>query len=296
MAWIAGGKLAGAVSEAGGLGIIGTGDGDKAWLEEQIKIVREQTQKPFGVNLMLTSPHVEEIIDVLISLQVPVVTTGGGNPGRYLERLKNAGIKVLPVVASQALARRLSRLGADAIIAEGNESGGHVGEMTTMCLVPMLVDAVDVPVVAAGGIADGRGLIAALALGAEGVQMGTRFICAQECNVHPLYQEKVIKSRDRDTVVCGLSTSHPVRVIHNRFTREYLQLEASGNNRELLEQMGKGRYPRASLHGEVNEGSVLAGQICGLVKQVEPAADIVNDIIMGALEVRQKLEDIPCRV
>jgi len=296
MAWIAGGKLAGAVSEAGGLGVIGTGDGDRAWLNKQIKIAREQTKKPFAVNLMLTSPHVEEVIEEIISSKVPVVTTGGGNPGRYMERLKNAGIKVLPVVASQALARRLSRLGADAIIAEGNESGGHVGEMNTMCLVPMIVDAVDVPVIAAGGIADGRGLIAALALGAEGAQLGTRFICAEECEVHPKYQEKVIKARDRDTVVCGLSTSHPVRAIHNRFTREYLQLEASGNKRELLEEMGKGRYPRASLHGDVDEGSVLAGQICGLVKRVEPAVAIVNDIISGAIEVKKKLEDIPCHV
>ncbi len=293
MAWIAGGRLAAAVSEAGGLGVIGTGDGDRAWLEREIELARRRTQKPFAVNLMLASPHVEEIVDLVIKAQIPVVTTGGGNPGRYMESLKNAGIKVLPVVASLALARRLSRLGADAIIAEGSESGGHVGEMSTMCLVPMVVDAVDGPVVAAGGIADGRGVMAALALGAEGVQLGTRFVCAQECDVHPLYQEKIIKARDRDTVV---STLHPVRAIHNRFTREYLKLETAGGNRELLEEMGRGRYPRAALQGEVNEGTILAGQICGLVNQVQPAADIVNEIIKDAIAVRQRMEGISCRL
>jgi enoyl-[acyl-carrier protein] reductase II len=296
MAWIAGGRLAAAVSEAGGLGVIGTGDGDRAWLEREIELARRRTQKPFAVNLMLASPHVEEIVDLVIKAQIPVVTTGGGNPGRYMESLKNAGIKVLPVVASLALARRLSRLGADAIIAEGSESGGHVGEMSTMCLVPMVVDAVDGPVVAAGGIADGRGVMAALALGAEGVQLGTRFVCAQECDVHPLYQEKIIKARDRDTVVCGQSTLHPVRAIHNRFTREYLKLETAGGNRELLEEMGRGRYPRAALQGEVNEGTILAGQICGLVNQVQPAADIVNEIIKDAIAVRQRMEGISCRL
>ncbi len=296
MAWIAGGRLAAAVSEAGGLGVIGTGDGDRAWLEKEIDLVHQYTQKTFAVNLMLVSPHVEEIVDLVIKAEVPVVTTGGGNPGRYLERLKNAGIKVLPVVASQALARRLSRLGADAIIAEGSESGGHIGEMTTMALVPMLADVIEVPVVAAGGIADGRGLMAALALGAQGVQMGTRFICAQECNVHSRYQEKVIKAGDRDTVVCGLSTNHPVRAIHNRFTREYLQQEFSGCNREELEKLGKGRYSRAAFDGDIDEGSVLAGQICGLVKQVEPAAAIVNELITDALRVKQQMEDIKCHV
>jgi enoyl-[acyl-carrier protein] reductase II len=294
MAWIAGGRLAAAVSEAGGLGVIGTGDGDRVWLEKEIDLVHQHTQKPFAVNLMLVSPHVEEIVDLVIKAEVPVVTTGGGNPGRYMDRLKDAGITVLPVVASQALGRRLSRLGADAIIAEGGESGGHVGEMTTMALVPMLVDAIEVPVVAAGGIADGRGLMAALALGAQGVQIGTRFICAQECNVHPLYQERIIKAGDRDTVVCGLSTNHPVRAIHNRFTREYLKHEFSGCNREELEKLGKGRYSRAAFDGDINEGSVLAGQICGLVKQVEPAAAIVNELIADALRVKQQLEDIEC--
>lgn len=296
MAWIAGGRLAAAVSEAGGLGVIGTGDGDRNWLGKEIEFVRQHTSRPFAVNLMLTSPHVDDIVDFVIEAEVPIVTTGGGNPGRYLDRLKSAGIKVLPVVASQTLARRLSRLGADAIIAEGSESGGHVGEMSTMCLVPMVVDAVDVPVVAAGGIADGRGLMAALALGADGVQLGTRFVCARECDVHYLYQEKIVKARDRDTVVCGQSTSHPVRAVHNRFTRQYRQLEAAGGNRELLEKMGKGRYPRAAFQGDVDEGTVLAGQVCGLVKKVQPAADIADEIIRDAVEARRRMEGISCQL
>lgn len=296
MAWIAGGKLAAAVSEAGALGVIGTGNGSADWLKQEIDSACSGTDKPFGVNLMLASPFIEEIIDLVIASKVPVVTTGGGNPGRYMDKLKDAGIKVMPVVASQTLARRLTRLGADAIIAEGSESGGHVGEMTTMCLVPMLVDAVDVPVVAAGGIADGRGFMAALALGAAGIQMGTRFICARECNAHPLYQEKIIKAGDRDTLICGLTTNHPVRAIHNRFTRQYLQAEASGASREELDKLANGRYPRAAMQGEVNEGTLLAGQVCGLVKKVEPAAAIVEDMVRDVLQVKQRLEGLSCHV
>lgn len=289
MAWIAGGRLAGAVSEAGGLGIIGTGDADREWLTRQINIVRETTSNPFGVNLMLTSPHVEEVIEVIIDKQVPVVTTGGGNPGRYLQRLKDAGIIVIPVVSSVALAKRLSRLGADAIIAEGTESGGHVGEMTTMCLIPMVVDAVTVPVIAAGGIADGRGIIAAMALGAAGVQMGTRFICATECDVHPLYQQKIVKSKDRDTVVCGISTGHPVRAIHNSFTRLYTTAEKKQTPMEQLMELGRGRYSAASVKGDLDNGSILSGQICGLVHCIEPAAKIIEDIMKEASLVRQQL-------
>ncbi|MGI5912514.1 MAG: nitronate monooxygenase [Syntrophomonadaceae bacterium] len=294
MAWIAGGKLAAAVSEAGGLGIIGTGDADRAWLQKQINIIRQNTSKPFGVNLMLTSPNTDDIVEEVINSKVPVVTTGGGNPGRYIEKLKDAGIKVLPVVASQALALRLTRLGADAVIAEGEESGGHIGQIATMCLVPMLVDVLDVPVIAAGGIADGRGLVAALALGAVGVQVGTRFICSPECDVHPLYQQKVLKARDRDTVVCGLSVSSPVRAIRNHFTREYQQAEAEGASKEVLNQMGKGRYRRAAQDGDIDEGTLLAGQISAMVKQIEPAGDIVRDIIKGAIEVKKRVEGIQC--
>lgn len=291
MAWIAGAKLAAAVSDAGALGVIGTGSADSKWLKDQIDQVRQLTDKPFAVNLMLRSPHIDDIITLIIEEKVPIVTTGGGNPGRYIELLKKAGVKVIPVVASLALAKRLSRLGADALVIEGMESGGHVGEMTTMCLVPMIADDVDIPLIAAGGIADGRGFIAALALGAEGVQLGTRFICAKECDVHPSYQQKILKSKDRSTVVCGSSTNHPVRAIHNRFTREYLQYEYTGKNKEELGELGKGRYPAAAVNGDIEEGSILAGQICGLVKEVQSAKEIVIDIINDAYKVKQRLEE-----
>lgn len=294
MARIAGGRLASAVSRAGGLGVIGAAGADVYWIKQEIDVVRKSTARPFGVNLMLAYPDIERVVDLIIEERVPVVTTGGGNPGRYMERLKEAGVKVIPVVASVALAKRLSRLGADAVIAEGMESGGHVGEMSTMCLVPMVADAVNIPVIAAGGIADGRGFMAALALGAQGVQVGTRFICAQECDVHPAYQERVIKAHDRDTEVCGTTTGHPVRAIHNKFTRYYLQCERQGMSKEELEKLGTGRYPAASRNGDVEQGSVLAGQICGLVREVQPAAEIIADILHGAWQVKQRVGGIIC--
>jgi len=295
MAWIAGGELAAAVSQAGGMGVIGTGNADSSWLKEQIDMARSMTAKNFAVNLMLASPHIDEVVDLVIKEKVSVVTTGGGNPGIYMERLKKAGIKVIPVVASVALARRLTRQGADALIVEGMESGGHVGDMTTMCVVPMVVDTVDIPVIAAGGIADGRGFMAAMALGAEGVQVGTRFVCARECSVHPAYQDKVIKARDRATVVCGNTTGHPVRAIHNKFTRQYLQNEAEGCSIEELEELGRGKYPSAAVEGNVDYGSVLAGQISGLVSEIQGAGEIVRDIINDAVVVKQRLEGIICR-
>jgi enoyl-[acyl-carrier protein] reductase II len=282
MAWIAGGKLAGAVSEAGGMGVIGTGNSDRNWLKKEIDIARSLTAKPFAVNLMLVSPHIDEIVDLVLQEKIPVVTTGGGNPGRYMESLKGANIKVIPVVASVALAKRLTRLGADALIAEGTESGGHIGEMTTMCIVPMVVDAVDIPVIAAGGIVDGRGVISALALGAKGVQIGTRFICAEECNAHDNYKQKVLNSKDRDTVVCGIATGHPVRAIHNPFTREYLAQEKSGANKEVLEELGRGRYNASAMDDDLEHGTILAGQICGMVNKIQPAAEIVNEIMSQA--------------
>lgn len=289
MAWIAGGRLAGAVSKAGALGVIGTGGGDIKWIREQIDIAYTITSQPFAVNLMLARPDIDEIIRTVIEKKVPVVTTGGGNPGKYIPVFKEAGIKVIPVVASVALAKRLARLGADAIIAEGMESGGHIGEMSTMTIVPMVVDAVDIPVIAAGGIFDGRGIVAALALGAQGVQVGTRFICAQECEVHPEYQQRVIKARDRDTVVCGTVTGHPVRAIRNQFTRLYLEKERSGASREELEQLGRGRYPAAAIKGDIVEGTVLAGQACAAVNKVESAADIVNSMMREAAKVKERL-------
>lgn len=290
MAWIATGKLAGAVSEAGGLGIIGAGTADARWLKQEIDAARKITSKPFGVNLVLVSPHVEDNVELLIRENVPVVTTGAGNPGKYLPRFKERGIKVIPVVASVALARRLARQGADAVIAEGMESGGHVGEMTTMCLVPMVVDAVDIPVIAAGGIADGRGVAAALALGAEGVQMGTRFVCAEECPAHQRYKEKVLKAGDRDTVVCGASTGHPIRAIRNKFVRYYLHREEEGASPEELERLGSGKYPAAALEGDIENGSILAGQVVGLVNKIQPAAEIVTSVMEEAERVlRQRL-------
>ncbi|MEA1961143.1 MAG: nitronate monooxygenase [Bacillota bacterium] len=296
MAWIAGGKLAGAVSQAGGLGVIGAGNASDEIVRKEIQTARSTTSNPFAVNLMMTSPFIENIVNLVIQEQIPIVTTGGGNPGRYMEQLKQAGIMVIPVVSSVALARRLIRSGADAFIAEGMESGGHVGEMTTMGIVPMVIDAVNVPVIAAGGIADGRGFMAALALGAQGVQMGTRFVCARECNVHPAYQQKLINSRDRSTVVCGSSTGHPVRAIHNPFTRIYLNAERSSTSPQELEALGRGRYPSAAVEGDLQEGSILAGQICGLVKAVESAEDIVLDVIRDACRVKDALGGIQCQI
>ncbi len=289
MAWIAGGKLAAAVSAAGGLGIIGGGTASPSWLENEIIIARKLTTKHIGVNLMLTGPHVKEHLDLVIREKIPVVTTGGGNPGPYMEALKNAGIKIIPVVAAVALAKRLERLGADALIVEGTESGGHIGEMTTMCLVPLIADEVTIPIIAAGGIYDARGLVAALALGAEGVQMGTRFICAQETDVHPAYQEKIIKARDRSTVVCGLTTRHPVRAIQNPFARDFLQAEREGRNKEELSLLGQGKYPLAAVEGNVDQGSLLAGQISAMVKHVQPAGDIIEEIAAEAHVIIKRL-------
>jgi enoyl-[acyl-carrier protein] reductase II len=294
MAWIAGGKLAAAVSEAGGMGTIGSGNAPASWLQEEIRTARQITSRHFAVNLVLTSPYLKENLELIIKEQIPVVATGGGNPGPFIAKLKEAGIKVMPVVASVALARRLERLEADLLIVEGAESGGHMGEMSTMCLVPMVADEVKVPIIAAGGIADGRGVVAALALGAQGAQLGTRFICALEANVHPAYQAKVIKIRDRSTVVCGTSTGHPVRAIQNRFTREYLKAEQAGADLEELMKLGSGRYPLAAVEGDMDNGSILAGQVSGLVKKVQSSAEIVEEIMAEALAILQKLGGLPC--
>ncbi len=294
MAWIAGGKLAAAVSEAGAMGTIGSGNSPASWLREQIGIAREITSRNFAVNLVLTSPYLEENINLIIQEKIPVVATGGGNPGPFIAKFKEAGIKVMPVVASVALAKRLERLGADALVVEGVESGGHVGEMTTMAIVPMVADEVKIPIIAAGGIADGRGLAAALALGAQGAQLGTRFICAQEANVHPAYQEKVVRSRDRATVVCGISTGHPVRAIQNSFAREYLKIEKNGVDKEVLMKLGAGRFPLAAIEGDMENGSILAGQIVGLVKRVQSSEEIVNEIMAEAIVILKKLGGLPC--
>lgn len=285
MAWAGTGELAGAVSRAGGLGIIGAANFPASVVAAEIAKVRRVTDRPFGVNVMLMSPYVEEVINLAIEARVPVVTTGGGNPGKYLARLKEAGIKVIPVVSSVALARRLARSGADAFIAEGLESGGHIGEVATLPLVPQVVDAVEEPVIAAGGFADGRGLVAALALGAVGIQMGTRFVCSTECTAHPRVKERIIQARDRDTVVTGALTGHPVRVLKNKLARQYEQMEKQGASPEELAALGVGRLRAAIVEGDVEYGSVMAGQSSALINDVLPVEEIIRRIMKEAEEI-----------
>jgi len=285
MAWIATGELAAAVSQAGGLGIIGAGNAPADVVREEIQKVKEVTDKPFGVNVMLLSPYVDEVIEVVIEEKVPVVTTGAGNPGKYIDALKEAGTKIIPVVPSVALAKRMARLGVDAIIAEGSEAGGHIGELTTMPLIPQIVRSVDLPVIAAGGVADGYGLAAVLSLGAVGVQVGTRFICAEECIVHENYKKAILKARDRDAIVTARSTGHPVRNLKNKLTRQIEAMEQEGVPKEEIEKLGIGRLQRAVIDGDVDEGTVMAGQVAAMVSKVEPARDIIIDIIEGAKKV-----------
>ncbi len=282
MAWIATSELAAAVSQAGGLGVIGAGNAPSEDVRREIRKLKDSTSNPFGLNVYLMSPYAEQIIQIAIEEKVPVVTTGGGNPGKYISGLKNAGIKVFSVVASVNLAKRLERLGIDAVIAEGMEAGGHVGEIATMPLVPQIVDAVSVPVIAAGGIFDGRGLIAALALGACGVQIGTRFVCATECTVHANYKKALIKARDRSAIVTGLSTGHPVRVLNNRFAREFLQAELKGFSKLELERLGQGALKRAAIDGDVEHGSIMAGQVASMVYREETCEQIIQSIVIGA--------------
>ncbi|MGB9779261.1 enoyl-[acyl-carrier-protein] reductase FabK [Caldanaerobacter sp.] len=289
MAWVATAELAAAVSNAGGLGIIGAGNAPGSFVREQIKKAKELTDKPFGVNVMLLSPFVDEVMEVILEEGVKVITTGAGNPGKYIPKLKERGIKVIPVVASVALAKRMEDIGADAVVAEGMESGGHIGELTTFALVPQVVDAVSIPVIAAGGIADGRGFAAALCLGASGVQMGTRFVCSTECTAHPRYKEYIIKAKDRDTVVTGRSTGHPVRVLRNRLSREFEKLEQMGASKEELEKLGEGKLKAAVVDGDVEYGSVMAGQIAGLIKDIKPVKEIIEDIIEEAARVIENL-------
>ncbi|MDI6709185.1 MAG: enoyl-[acyl-carrier-protein] reductase FabK [Thermoanaerobacterales bacterium] len=289
MAWVSEARLAAAVSEAGGLGIIGTGNAPPDWAREQIRLAKSLTDKPFGVNVMLLSPFAEDVLRVVLEERVAVVTTGAGNPGKHVPALQAAGTRVIPVVASVALAKRLERTGVDALIAEGMESGGHIGEVTTMALVPQVVNAVSIPVIAAGGIGDGRGMAAAFALGAVGVQMGTRFVCAEECTVHPNVKAAIVKARDRDTVVTGRPTGHPVRCLYNKLTRQFEALEASCAPPEELEKLGTGRLRAAMVEGDVEYGSVMSGQIAGLVTEVKPAKDIIRDIIAEAAEVMRRL-------
>jgi len=289
MAWVSTAELAAAVSNAGGLGIIGAGHMPTLNLREQIRKAKKLTDKPFGVNLMLLTPHIDELIEVTLEEGVPVITTGAGNPGVFIGRFKEIGTKVIPVVPSVALAQRMQKVGADAVICEGTEAGGHIGELTTMVLVPQVVDAVSIPVIAAGGIADGRGLTVAIALGADGVQIGTRFICATECTAHINFKNKVVAAKDRETTVSGRSTGHPVRVIKNKLTREFERMEKEGATSEELDQFGVGKLPLAARDGDIENGSVMAGQSAGLVKSIMPAADIIQEILADFYEAANLL-------
>lgn len=282
MAWVAEHNLAAAVSEAGGFGLIGAASAPAEVVREEIRKAKALTDKPFGVNIMLLSPHADEVAKVVAEEGVKAVTTGAGNPEKYMELWKNAGIKVIPVVASVALARRMERYGADAVVAEGMESGGHIGAQTTMTLVPQVVDAVEIPVIAAGGIGDGRGFAAAMMLGAEAVQMGTRFVVAEESIVHANYKERVIKAKDIDSEVTGMSTGHPVRCLRNKMTREYIKLEHSGASFEELEYLTLGSLRKAVMEGDVIDGTVMAGQIAGLIKKEQTCKEMIEEIMQEA--------------
>lgn len=290
MAWVADADLAAAVSNAGGLGVIAAASMPPELLEEQIVKIRKLTDKPFGMNIMLLSATADDALEIAAQYKVPVVTTGAGMPGKVLERLKPLGTTVIPVIASTAHAERVSKQGADAVVAEGNEAGGHVGEITTMNLVPQVVDVVSIPVIAAGGVADGRGMAAAFALGAEGVQVGTRFVCATESNVHYNYKQKIIEANDRGTVVTGRSTGHPVRGLKNKLSREFEDLEKSGASIEELEKLGTGKLRLAVVEGDTMWGSLMAGQSAGLVKRIEPASAIIMDIVNGAAAEIERLK------
>ena len=288
MAWIADASLASAVSNAGGLGIISAMNAGADWVREEIRKCRTLTDKPFGVNIMLMSPHVEEVAQMVAEEKVPVATTGAGNPSRFVKLWKEAGIKILPVVASTALAKMVERAGVDAVIAEGGESGGHVGDLTTMALVPQVVDAVKIPVVAAGGIGDGRGMVAAFALGACGVQMGTRFLVADECTVSDEYKKKVLAAKDISTAVTGRRLGHPVRAIKNSYMNAYAKLEADSNvPDEELEKFGVGSLRLAAKEGDAEHGCFLAGQIAGMVKKRQPAKEIVDEVMAQAEQMME---------
>ena len=278
MAWISDADLAAAVSEAGGLGVIAGGNAPRVHVEAQIKKIKTLTTKPYALNVMLLSPFADEIIQLAIDEQVPIVITGAGSPGKYMEALKAANIKVVPVVASVALARRMEDLGADAIVAEGTEAGGHIGELTTMALTPQVIDSVKIPVITAGGIADGRGAAAAFMLGADGIQVGTRFLVAHECNVHENYKKLVIDAKDTSSVVSGRSTGHPVRVLKNKLYRQFAALEKQNAPAEEIDALGSGALRKAVVEGDVVYGSVMAGQVAGLIDKEQSVTEIINEI------------------
>lgn len=294
MARIADCHLASAVSNGGGLGIIAAGGQTADWLRSEIKKTRGMTDKPFGVNIMLLADNVDELMDVVCEENVRIITTGAGNPGKYIPQLKSHNIKVIPVAASTALAKRVERAGADAVIAEGTEAGGHIGEITTMAMIPQMADALDIPVIAAGGIADGRGIAAAYMLGAKGVQVGTRFLVAEECTVADSYKNAIIKAKDTDTVATGRSTGHPVRVLRNKLTRQVLALEKQNADEEKINELCIGKLYAAVVEGDMEYGSVMSGQIAGLVSRKQPAAEIIREMFREAAEVYEDRNSI-CR-
>jgi enoyl-[acyl-carrier protein] reductase II len=285
MAWVATAELVVAVSEGGALGILGASNAPVDWVKDQLTRIKENTSKPYGVNIPLFSPFADQVVELCIQEKVPVLTTGAGNPTPYIKPLKEAGIIVIPVVASAALARRLENAGADAVIAEGLESGGHIGSVSTLALLPQVVDAVRIPVIAAGGVGDGRGLVAALSLGAAGVQMGTRFVCTDECIAHANYKEAIIKANERSTLVTGLSIGHPVRCLRNPMSRDFEELERRGASDQEIIEFGTGRLRMAVMDGDVVHGSVMAGQIAGLIRDVAPAAEVIRRIGAEAEEI-----------
>ena len=291
MAWVATHALAAAVSEAGGLGIIAGGSAPTDWVRDEIRKCKALTDKPFAVNVMLLSPFADEVAHMIVEEGVKIVTTGAGNPGKYVEMWKANGIKIIPVVPSVAIARRMEKGGADAVIVEGCEAGGHIGELTTMALVPQASQAISIPVIAAGGIADGRGVAAAFMLGAQGVQMGTRFLVAHESPAHADYKQRVIKASDIDAVVTGRSTGHPVRSLKNKLTREFVQLEKQGTDPKELDRLGEGALQSAVVTGNTSRGAVMAGQISGLVTKEQSAKDIIEEVWNETTALIQKIKD-----
>jgi enoyl-[acyl-carrier protein] reductase II len=282
MAWVATAELAVAVSEAGGLGIIAAGNAPAEVVLKEIKKAKKMTNKPFGVNVMLLSPFIDEVIEVVLAERVSVITTGAGNPSKYIKQFQEIGTKVIPVVPSIALAKRMEKLGADAVIVEGTEAGGHIGELTTMVLVPQIASEIKIPVIAAGGIADGRGFLAALSLGADGVQIGTMFICSTECTAHEKYKQKLLRAKDRDAIVTARVSGHPVRVLKNKFAKELMKLEEEGITKKELEEIGAGKLRLAAVDGDVDNGSVMAGQIAGMIKNIKPCKELIEGIIIEA--------------
>lgn len=291
MAWIATAELAAAVSENGGLGIIGCGNAPAEIVRKEIRKIKTLTDKPFGANIMLLSPFVDEIAELLYEEKVPVITTGAGNPGKYMEKWKSVGSKIVPVVPSIALAKRMEKAGADALIAEGMEAGGHIGELTTMALIPQIVDAVSIPVIGAGGVADGRGMVAMLSLGAEGVQIGTRFACSEECTAHISFKEKIIGAKDRDAVITGRSTGHPVRNIKNKFTKSVNRMEDMKEEVDNIEKFAEGSLKKAAIDGDIDNGSIMAGQISGMISEIKSCKAIIEDLVRESKETIEKLNN-----